>query len=1578
MGNYKRIVKRIIIVLFMCLSFNNNEMRALAATGKETVSFTVYQSQDDAREMLQLVNTFRTKSNQWQYKSNGSKEYFNTNSSNQLGKFTYDYGLEQIAMQRARELVLCYMSTHERPDGSARRTCTYNGIYSDNENISCGSLTAEKAQKGFEEEDCDYSGQGHRRALLNKDYTRIGIAHVVYMGRDYWVQEFGINGTGASKTEAINKNVTAKLTILTADKTVTAPYFVGENFIDGEYDNNYNHNLYVTYGSTQKDEWNLADLPDMTYYTTWNLGYRTELEAVILDKKITPSWKCTIKDTSIAELSGNYIMPKKAGTTTMTAICKDSNIGTIKRTFNIEVSRREIQKSNTELEYNTVSYDGKEHKPAVVVKDDNGKVLKENTDYSVRYSNNINEGRGAVVITAKGNYTGTVYAYFSITPCEHEYITEEMSVSSCTAKKCYKKTCSKCGYVRYEYGSPEGHTIVVDPAVEPTCTSTGLTEGKHCSKCGLVTVQQRIIRKSEHVTETVKGYAPTCIKDGLTDGKRCTICGEMTVEQEVIPASPKYHDNEEIPGYEPTCVKEGLTVGAKCKICNEITITQETIPSSERYHVRVEVEGKEPTCTEEGLAKGYKCEVCGQMIAEQYPLEPLGHDSVTDGSVPATCTSTGLTEGSHCGRCGETLKEQEVIPKTKHNYDNGTVIKEVTCTDDGEIEKVCKDCNDTITETVKCTGHDPVTWQKEAATCDKDGHYEGMKCARCGEIIIAPVVIPKGHSYGEWTIIKEATCTEEGERKAACIRCGEEKTEVIPKKEHEFEYTGYVAPTCTEAGSGAGGKCSLCGYILEEAQTIPATGHSYIETVIEEPTCTETGTMEKLCGICGHKEIETLPAKGHLKTAVPGKAATCNEDGWTSGICCTVCNTVLEGKEKIEAHGHNIVNDEGKEATCTESGYTSGSHCLLCGEVINEQTVIPKLSHLFGEWELVVEPTCLETGEKDRVCNKCGFTQKYKVERKGHTIEKLPAVKADCENTGLSEGRQCAECGLILTPRRVIPALGHSEMIIGEQSATCTEDGLTEGGICSRCNKVIKEQEVIPAFGHNKIDISGCVPTCTGHGWSEWSYCDRCNKTLEKAEEIEPLGHEPVTDEEEPATCTEIGFTEGSHCGRCGEVLEQRDLISALGHDYVVEEGKEATCTEDGLSDGQHCARCNKVLYEQTVIPAHHKENIELGKEPTCTEGGYTDYIYCEICNAVIKERIELPALGHECEMSVTTEPTCTQNGTAYGTCSRCHEGIFETIPKLSHNMTHHTYVAPSCAQNGCKEYYECSECKMIYEDEEGTKLTGKSSLTVMSLGHNIVDGVCTRCHTNFNPDAGGGTAGGNTGGGNGSVSGESSSGGNNVTTGGNTGGTTGKVTGGSSGDNAGSVPSSREDGSSDDGDENLKGDDEHEQMPSVGDEIYDDKDYKYEVLNIEDNPTVAFNGLLDDDVSVIAIPSTIVKDDVTYKVVEIGKGAFEYNKDLESIVIGKNIKIIGKNAFNKCKGLKRITIPKNVTAIGENAFRDCKKLKLITVKSTVLKTVGKNAFKGVPKSAVTRVPKKQKSKYKKLFKKAKYKGKVK
>lgn len=101
-------------------------------------------------------------------------------------------------------------------------------------------------------------------------------------------------------------------------------------------------------------------------------------------------------------------------------------------------------------------------------------------------------------------------------------------------------------------------------------------------------------------------------------------------------------------------------------------------------------------------------------------------------------------------------------------------------------------------------------------------------------------------------------------------------------------------------------------------------------------------------------------------------------------------------------------------------------------------------------------------------------------------------------------------------------------------------------------------------------------------------------------------------------------------------------------------------------------------------------------------------------------------------------------------------------------------------------------------------------------------------------------------------------------------------------------------------------------------------------------------------------------------------------NKKIKAVSIGSTVKIngisykitaIGNNTFNNCKKLSSLTVGANVTTIGEKAFSGCAKLKAIKIKSTKLKKVGANAFKGINKKATIKVPKSKKKAYTKLLK---------
>ena len=120
------------------------------------------------------------------------------------------------------------------------------------------------------------------------------------------------------------------------------------------------------------------------------------------------------------------------------------------------------------------------------------------------------------------------------------------------------------------------------------------------------------------------------------------------------------------------------------------------------------------------------------------------------------------------------------------------------------------------------------------------------------------------------------------------------------------------------------------------------------------------------------------------------------------------------------------------------------------------------------------------------------------------------------------------------------------------------------------------------------------------------------------------------------------------------------------------------------------------------------------------------------------------------------------------------------------------------------------------------------------------------------------------------------------------------------------------------------------------------------------------------------------------YKIISKSKKAVQYekpvNKNISSITIPAVVKINGKrykvtgiaaNAFKNCKRLKKVTIGTNINKIGKKAFYGCSSLKNIKVKTSKLTNsrIGRQAFKGIHKKSVIKVPKRQLKTYKKILK---------
>ncbi|MBR2778660.1 MAG: hypothetical protein IKD85_00565 [Firmicutes bacterium] len=128
--------------------------------------------------------------------------------------------------------------------------------------------------------------------------------------------------------------------------------------------------------------------------------------------------------------------------------------------------------------------------------------------------------------------------------------------------------------------------------------------------------------------------------------------------------------------------------------------------------------------------------------------------------------------------------------------------------------------------------------ERHDATCTEEG-YILYECGdpSCEESPYREVTAAAlGHSWDGGTVTQEATCTAEGVKTYTCTRCGEKRTESIPKKEHTVAALPGKAATCTENGLTDGQQCSACGQIITVQTEIPATGHRWDSgTVTKEP-----------------------------------------------------------------------------------------------------------------------------------------------------------------------------------------------------------------------------------------------------------------------------------------------------------------------------------------------------------------------------------------------------------------------------------------------------------------------------------------------------------------------------------------------------------------------------------------------------------------------------------------------------------------------------------------------------------------------------------------------------------------------
>ena len=259
-----------------------------------------------------------------------------------------------------------------------------------------------------------------------------------------------------------------------------------------------------------------------------------------------------------------------------------------------------------------------------------------------------------------------------------------------------------------------------------------------------------------------------------------------------------------------------------------------------------------------------------------------------------------------------------LTPGTAYKYQLRAVFNGKTYTKEG-----------TVTTTGQAPHTHYYTATVTAPTCTAKG-YTTHTCA-CGNSYVDTYTDALGHAWDNGKVTKQPTEAETGVKTFTCTRCGETKTETIPKLTHEHSYKAVVtAPTCTEKGYTT--HTCACGDSYVDTYT-DALGHAWDNGKVTKPaTETENGVKTFTCTRCGETKTETIPKLTH-------------------------------------EHSYKAVVTA---PTCTEKGYTT--HTCACGDSYVDSYVLP-LGHDWGSGKVTKEPTATENGIKTYICARCGETK---------------------------------------------------------------------------------------------------------------------------------------------------------------------------------------------------------------------------------------------------------------------------------------------------------------------------------------------------------------------------------------------------------------------------------------------------------------------------------------------------------------------------------------------------------------------------------------------------------------------------
>ena len=187
--------------------------------------------------------------------------------------------------------------------------------------------------------------------------------------------------------------------------------------------------------------------------------------------------------------------------------------------------------------------------------------------------------------------------------------------------------------------------------------------------------------------------------------------------------------------------------------------------------------------------------------------------------------------------------------------------------------------------------------------------------------------------------------------------------------------------------------------------------------------------------------------------------------------------------------------------------------------------------------------------------------------------------------------------------------------------------------------------------------------------------------------------------------------------------------------DTVLADGVTVTATAVyiGADKGNYETESVSITITRRECDHTHTE-IRNQREATCTQTGYAGDTYCTDCDKLLSTGKELAALGHDYKVTVTKQPTTTEEGVRTYTCTRCNSSCTESIAKLPDEKHDHSYTGSITKEATCTEAgvrtYTCS-CGDSYTEiipATGHSYVSKVTKAATTTEEGIMTYTCSKC----------------------------------------------------------------------------------------------------------------------------------------------------------------------------------------------------------------------------------------------------------